>query len=70
MKLLLWLILAVMSWPLAVLVLILYPLIWLLLIPFRLVGISVEGALGLFRAIVTLPSEPLPEDAPTNTSFF
>ena len=55
MKFLLWLILAVLSWPLAVLVLILYPFIWLLSIPFRLVGISVEGALGLVRATVTLP---------------
>lgn len=55
MKFLLWLILAVLSWPLAVLVLIFYPLIWLLSIPFRLVGISVEGVLGLIRAILTLP---------------
>lgn len=59
MKFLLWLILAVLSWPLAVLVLILYPFIWLLSIPFRLVGISVEGALGLVRAIVTLPKRIL-----------
>ena len=59
MKLLLWLILAVLSWPLAVLVLILYPLIWLLSIPFRVVGISVEGVLGLVRAVVTLPQRLL-----------
>jgi hypothetical protein len=59
MKLLLWLVLAVLSWPLAVLVLILYPLIWLLSIPFHLVGISVEGALGLVRAILALPQRTL-----------
>jgi hypothetical protein len=59
MKLLLWLVLAVLSWPLAVLVLILYPLIWLLSIPFRLVGISVEGAFGLVQAILTLPQRTL-----------
>jgi hypothetical protein len=59
MMLLLWLVLAVLSWPLAVLALILYPLIWLLSIPFRLVGISVEGALGLLRAILTLPKRAL-----------
>lgn len=59
MKFLLWLILAVLSWPLALLVLILYPLIWLLSIPFRLVGISVDGALGLVRAILTLPKRLL-----------
>ena len=59
MKILLWLVLAVLSWPLAVLVLILYPFIWLLSIPFRLVGISVEGALGLVRAILTLPQRLL-----------
>ena len=55
MKLLLWLILAVLSWPLAIL----YPLVWLLSIPFRLVGISVEGILGLVRAVFTLPQRLL-----------
>lgn len=55
MKFLLWLILAVISWPLAVLALILYPIVWLLSIPFRLVGISVEGVLGLIRAMFALP---------------
>ena len=59
MKFLLWLILAVLSWPLAVLVLILYPLIWLLSIPFRIIGVSVEGVFGLLRAIVTLPKRLL-----------
>lgn len=56
MTFILWLLLAVISWPLAILALLLYPLIWVLSIPFRLIGISVEGALGLVRAIVTLPA--------------
>jgi hypothetical protein len=59
MKLLLWLILAVLSWPLAVLALLLYPIVWLLSIPFRLVGLSVSGVFELLRAIVTLPSRLL-----------
>ena len=58
-KLLLWCLLLVVSWPLALLALILYPLVWLLLIPFRLVGIAVEGALGLVRGIVLLPGRLL-----------
>ena len=56
---LLWCVLLVVSWPLAFLALILYPLVWLLLIPFRLVGIAVEGALGLVRGIVMLPGRLL-----------
>jgi hypothetical protein len=52
---LLWCILFVLCWPLALLALVLYPLVWLLLLPFRLVGIAVEGALALVWAIVTLP---------------
>ena len=55
MKLLLWLILLFFCWPLALAALVLYPLVWLLLLPFRIVGIAVEGALGLVWAIVTLP---------------
>ncbi|HKE27379.1 MAG TPA: hypothetical protein VKB88_33720 [Bryobacteraceae bacterium] len=54
-KFLLWCILLVLCWPLALAALILYPLVWLLLLPFRVVGIAVEGALGLVWAIVTLP---------------
>jgi len=46
----------VLCWPLAVLALIAYPLIWIFLIPFRLVGIAVDGVLGLVRAVVTLPA--------------
>lgn len=52
---LLWCILFVLCWPLALLALVLYPVAWLLLLPFRLVGIAVEGALALVWAIVTLP---------------
>ena len=52
---LLWCILLVICWPLALLALVLYPLIWLLLLPFRLVGIAVGGALSLVWTIVTLP---------------
>ena len=54
-KFLLWCILLVMCWPLALVALVLYPLVWLVLLPFRLVGIAVEGALGLVTAIITLP---------------
>lgn len=52
---LLWCILFVLCWPLALLALVLYPLVWLLLLPFRLLGIAIEGALALVWAIVTLP---------------
>ena len=53
---LLWCILLVLCWPLALLVLILAPLIWLVLLPFRLVGIAVTGVFELVRAIFMLPS--------------
>jgi hypothetical protein len=59
MKFLLWCILLVLCWPLALLALVLYPLVWLILLPFRLLGIAVEGALGLVWAIVTLPARML-----------
>ena len=52
---LLWCILFVLCWPLALLALVLYPVVWLLLLPFRLVGIAVGGALALIWAIVMLP---------------
>lgn len=52
---LLWCVLFVLCWPLALLALVLYPIVWLLILPFRLVGIAVEGVLGLVWAIVTLP---------------
>jgi hypothetical protein len=59
MKFLLWCILLVLCWPLALAALVLYPLVWLFLLPFRLAGIAVEGALGLVWAIVTLPARML-----------
>jgi hypothetical protein len=54
-KFLLFCILLVLCWPLALAALVLYPLVWLLLLPFRLVGIAVGGALELVRAIIFLP---------------
>jgi hypothetical protein len=59
MKLLLFLILLVVCWPLALLALIAYPLVWLLTLPFRLVGIAVDGVFELLRAIFTLPARIL-----------
>jgi len=55
LKFLLWLILLVLCWPLALLALILYPLIWLILLPFRLLGMVVMGAFDLVWVILTLP---------------
>ena len=55
-KFLLWCILFVMCWPLALFALILYPLVWIVLLPFRIVGIAVGGALQLVWAVVTLPA--------------
>ena len=54
-KFLLWCILFVLCWPLALMALVLYPFVWLLLLPFRLVGIAVGGALELVSAVITLP---------------
>ena len=54
-KFLLWCILFVLCWPLALLALVLYPVVWLVLLPFRLVGIAVGGALELVGAVVMLP---------------
>lgn len=51
----LWLILLVVCWPLAILALIAYPLVWLILLPFRLLGIAVEGVFELLRAIILFP---------------
>lgn len=59
MKLLLWLMLLVFAWPLALLALILYPLVWLLSLPFRLVGISVRAVFDLLDAIIRLPARVL-----------
>ena len=54
-KFLLWCILLVLCWPLAIAALVLYPIVWLFLLPFRVVGIAVDGALLLVWAVVTLP---------------
>jgi hypothetical protein len=56
---LLWLILLVLCWPLAIAALLLYPIVWLILLPFRILGIAVGGALNLVWAIVTLPARIL-----------
>ena len=58
-KFLLWCILLVLCWPLALLALVLYPIVWLLLLPFRLVGIAVTGVFELLRALLTLPARIL-----------
>jgi hypothetical protein len=58
-KFLLWCLLFVISWPIAILALIMYPFIWILLLPFRLVGIAVTGVFELLRAILTLPARML-----------
>ena len=59
MKLLLWLLLLVLCWPLALLALVLWPVIWLISIPFRIVGIAFEGVFELLRALVMLPARLL-----------
>jgi len=58
-KFLLWCLLLVLCWPVALLALVLYPLIWLLLLPFRLVGIAVEGVLSVVRGLILLPGRIL-----------
>ena len=55
----LWLVLLLLCWPLALLALLLYPVFWLLTLPFRLIGIGVEGVFELLRAVVLLPSRIL-----------
>jgi hypothetical protein len=56
---LLWCLLLVVCWPLALLALILYPIVWLVLLPFRIVGIAVGGVFELLRAIMFLPARVL-----------
>ncbi len=56
---LLWLLVLVFSWPLALAALVLYPVVWLLLLPFRLLGIALDGVLGLLRAVLLLPARIL-----------
>jgi hypothetical protein len=56
---LLWCILLVLCWPLALLALVLYPFVWLILLPFRLIGIAVGGVFDLLKVIITLPARIL-----------
>jgi hypothetical protein len=55
MTFLLWCVLLFLCWPLALLALVLYPIVWLLLLPFRVVGIALDGALELIKGIISLP---------------
>lgn len=59
LKFLLWLILLVFCWPLALLALLLYPIVWLLLIPFRILGVAVDGVIELIKAVIMLPARVL-----------
>jgi hypothetical protein len=58
-KFLLWLLLLVVCWPLALLALVLWPVVWLVSLPFRLIGIAIEGVFALLAAIVILPARLL-----------
>ena len=58
-KFLLWLILFILCWPVALLALILFPIVWLLLIPFRLLGIAVEGVMEIIKGLILLPGRLL-----------
>jgi len=58
-KFLLWVILFLLCWPIALLALLLYPIVWLLLLPLRLLGITVNAGLDLFKAVITLPARLL-----------
>ena len=58
-KFLVWLILLIVCWPAAILAVILYPILWLLLLPFRIVGIAVGGVLALLRGVFSLPARLL-----------
>jgi len=56
MKFLLWCLLLVLCWPVALLALLVYPIVWVLLIPFRVIGVAIDAVLGLLRAIIMLPA--------------
>ncbi len=58
-KFILWCILLVLCWPLALIALVLYPIVWLLLLPFRILGVAVDGVLELLWAIFALPARLL-----------
>lgn len=55
----LWLVVLIFCWPFALLAILLYPIVWLLLLPFRIVGIAVDGVLELIRAVIFLPARML-----------
>jgi hypothetical protein len=59
LKFLLWCLLLVICWPVALLALVLYPIVWLVLLPFRIAGIAVGGVLDLLKAILYLPGRLL-----------
>jgi len=59
LKFLLWLLLLFFCWPLALLAVILYPILWLILLPFRIVGVAVDGVLDLLKALFMLPARVL-----------
>jgi hypothetical protein len=59
LKFLLWLLLVVVCWPLAIIALVLWPLVWLLSLPFRVVGIVLDGTFALLKALVMLPARIL-----------
>ena len=59
LRLLLFLLLLALCWPLALLALVLWPIVWLLTIPFRLLGIAIEGVFALLRAVIMLPARVL-----------
>jgi hypothetical protein len=58
-KFLLWLLLLFFCWPLALAALVLYPIVWLLLLPFRIVGIAVDGVFQMLKALILLPARIL-----------
>lgn len=55
----LWCLLFIMCWPLALLALVLYPMVWLFLLPFRIIGVAVDGVLHLVWAVITFPAKLL-----------
>jgi len=59
LKFLVWLLLLVVCWPLALLALVAYPFVWLLMLPFRLLGITVDAVFGLLKAVLFLPARVL-----------
>jgi hypothetical protein len=69
MFILVWLLLLIFCWPLALLVLVLYPVVWLLLLPLRLLGIAVDGVLELLRALLLLPARVVRGPPPPGTRW-